>query len=349
MGWERKRGKLHELNNCLRGATNTTFLPRRRSAAYNSRRALRHHSRRRHAFPRGSGGAPRRHDGPPAEPPQFSEEQGRVVEGYGISSAAHHSFASRDREGSIFQRIFSGPAASILILRLFRTFTRIFSVKAHTPAREFTTSIFSKLPWPEKCPKTFCSATICLKEFSRAPRLPRTSNSSTNSLLTTKLLPPASIAGRAAIGNSCPGSSGSCRDPRRRNSIPLSAAGKCWTICAGPFRRPACFSISHRMADAGTPSIAVDPIRARSDCDSGADSFPGRIECASEEFQSGAIFAICFGSFSGPIADRPDAYLSCLPGMADGGRHWTNTVSPLFHRINHVGVGHRRSGQIRST
>ena len=27
MGWERKRGKLHELNRLLRGATDTDFLP----------------------------------------------------------------------------------------------------------------------------------------------------------------------------------------------------------------------------------------------------------------------------------------------------------------------------------
>ena len=27
IGWERKRGKLHELNRWLRGATDTTFLP----------------------------------------------------------------------------------------------------------------------------------------------------------------------------------------------------------------------------------------------------------------------------------------------------------------------------------
>ena len=27
IGWERKRGKLHELNRLLRGATDTTFLP----------------------------------------------------------------------------------------------------------------------------------------------------------------------------------------------------------------------------------------------------------------------------------------------------------------------------------
>ena len=33
IGWERKRGKLHELNRLLRGATDTTFPARRRAAA----------------------------------------------------------------------------------------------------------------------------------------------------------------------------------------------------------------------------------------------------------------------------------------------------------------------------
>ncbi|MFO1265553.1 MAG: hypothetical protein U1F67_01335 [Rubrivivax sp.] len=42
MGWERKRGKLHELNRLLRGATDTTFIasggraPRRRPASATS-------------------------------------------------------------------------------------------------------------------------------------------------------------------------------------------------------------------------------------------------------------------------------------------------------------------------
>ena len=41
MGWERKRGKLHELNRLLRGATDTSFISPHRSAA--GRRALRDH------------------------------------------------------------------------------------------------------------------------------------------------------------------------------------------------------------------------------------------------------------------------------------------------------------------
>ncbi len=39
IGWERKRGKLHELNRLLRGATDTSFIPVARTAARGARRA----------------------------------------------------------------------------------------------------------------------------------------------------------------------------------------------------------------------------------------------------------------------------------------------------------------------
>ena len=39
MGWERKRGKLHELNRLLRGATDTTFIGVGRPSAAGRRRA----------------------------------------------------------------------------------------------------------------------------------------------------------------------------------------------------------------------------------------------------------------------------------------------------------------------
>jgi len=123
LGWERKRGKLEELNRLLRGARDTTFL-----------------------FPAGEGG-----DGgdsaangePPLEPgsvrfvltldadtrlprevarrligtlahplnlPRFDERRGRVVEGYGILQPRITPSLPSSGEGSLFQRIFSGPA-----------------------------------------------------------------------------------------------------------------------------------------------------------------------------------------------------------------------------------------------
>ena len=85
MGWERKRGKLHELNRLLRGATDTTFIPINgnvlavpdgvrfvitldadtrlpRTSAYRLVGAMAH----------------------PLNRPCFDPETGRVVEGYGI-------------------------------------------------------------------------------------------------------------------------------------------------------------------------------------------------------------------------------------------------------------------------
>jgi cyclic beta-1,2-glucan synthetase len=132
LGWERKRGKLEELNRLLQGARDTTFL-----------------------FPAGNGG-----DGghgengengsvnaangePPLEPgsvrfvltldadtrlprevarrligtlahplnrPRFDERRGRVVEGYGILQPRITPSLPSSGEGSLFQRIFSGPA-----------------------------------------------------------------------------------------------------------------------------------------------------------------------------------------------------------------------------------------------
>ena len=49
IGWERKRGKLHELNRLLRGATDTNFLNLDGQPPQGARRrALRHHARCRH-------------------------------------------------------------------------------------------------------------------------------------------------------------------------------------------------------------------------------------------------------------------------------------------------------------
>ena len=106
MGWERKRGKLHELNRLLRGATDTSFIDT------------------------GSPGVPphvryvitldadtrlpretvRRLVGKLAHPlnhPRFDATTGRVVEGYAVLQPRVTPSLPIGREGSIFQRIFS--------------------------------------------------------------------------------------------------------------------------------------------------------------------------------------------------------------------------------------------------
>ena len=69
IGWERKRGKLHELNRLLRGATDTTFVQPSGRPRHRARRcSLRRHARRRHAAAARHGAPADRQDGASAQP-----------------------------------------------------------------------------------------------------------------------------------------------------------------------------------------------------------------------------------------------------------------------------------------
>ena len=110
MGWERKRGKLHELNQLLRGATNTTFLPI--AGAPQAIPGVRYVITL-DADTRLSRGTAARLVGTMAHAlnrPKFSEALGRVVDGYGVVQPRITPSLPSDREGSLFQRIFSGPS-----------------------------------------------------------------------------------------------------------------------------------------------------------------------------------------------------------------------------------------------
>ncbi|WP_417532447.1 GH36-type glycosyl hydrolase domain-containing protein, partial [Marinobacter lipolyticus] len=110
MGWERKRGKLHELNRLLRGATDTSFI------------ALQDHpltvpSDVRYvitldADTRLPREAALRLIGKMAHPlnrPRLDTAKQRVVAGYGILQPRVTPSLSVGAEGSLFQRIFSAP------------------------------------------------------------------------------------------------------------------------------------------------------------------------------------------------------------------------------------------------
>ena len=111
IGWERKRGKLHELNRVLRGATDTTFVPTGGGAPIappGVRYVITLDADTR--LPRG---AACRLVGTMAHPlnrPRFDPRIGRVVEGYALLQPRVTPTLPTDREGSLFQRISSGPA-----------------------------------------------------------------------------------------------------------------------------------------------------------------------------------------------------------------------------------------------
>ena len=112
MGWERKRGKLHELNALLRGSTTTDILTTGRPRPMPpAGRSLRRHPRRRHPAAAGRRGAARRDDRPPAQP-AASRRRDRAGHrrATGSSSRGSRRRSRREREASLYQRIFSGSA-----------------------------------------------------------------------------------------------------------------------------------------------------------------------------------------------------------------------------------------------
>lgn len=108
IGWERKRGKLHELNRLLRGATDTSFLPiggQAPKVPTDVRYVITLDADTR--LPRD---AVRRLIGKMAHPlnrPQFDIAAGRVLAGYAVLQPRVTPSLPVGREGSLFQRIFS--------------------------------------------------------------------------------------------------------------------------------------------------------------------------------------------------------------------------------------------------
>ena len=108
IGWERKRGKLHELNRLLRGATDTSFLPidgQSPAVPADVRYVITLDADTR--LPRD---AVHRLIGKMAHPlnrPYFDPAAGRVVAGHAVLQPRVTPSLPVGREGSLFQRVFS--------------------------------------------------------------------------------------------------------------------------------------------------------------------------------------------------------------------------------------------------
>ena len=111
MGWERKRGKLDELNRLLRGAKDTTFLGLEELNA--DWFAEVRYVITLDADTRLTPGVAYQLVGTMAHPlnrPQFSKAAGRVVDGYAIMQPRIMPTLPTSHEGSIYQKLFSGPS-----------------------------------------------------------------------------------------------------------------------------------------------------------------------------------------------------------------------------------------------
>jgi len=110
IGWERKRGKLHELNRLLRGATDTTFLAvggKPLLVPSDVRYVITLDTDTRLPI-----GAAKRLIGKMAHPlnrPKLDPVCRRVVEGYGVLQPRVTPSLPTARDGSVFQCVFSSP------------------------------------------------------------------------------------------------------------------------------------------------------------------------------------------------------------------------------------------------
>ena len=111
MGWERKRGKLEELNALLRGSVTTGILTTGRSASTpptGVRYVVTLDSDTR--LPMGAVGRLVGTIAHPLNQATFDPRAGRVTQGYGVLQPRITSTLPAEHEGSVFQRIFSGSA-----------------------------------------------------------------------------------------------------------------------------------------------------------------------------------------------------------------------------------------------
>ncbi|BBI52611.1 hypothetical protein HORIV_50320 [Vreelandella olivaria] len=163
MGWERKRGKLHELNRLLRGAMDTTFIdPPPLPSGVRYVITLDADTR----LPRGAASQLIGKMAHPLNQPRLDQQLRRVVEGYAILQP--RVTPSLPTGAKVPSTSGSSPRQGELTLTPLRLqiFIRIWSAKARSPVKVFTRSMPLKPRWLAGCPKTACSATICSKVCS---------------------------------------------------------------------------------------------------------------------------------------------------------------------------------------
>ena len=111
MGWERKRGKLHELNALLRGSRETDILTSARAASTppgGVRYVVTLDADTR--LPRGAVASLVGTIAHPLNRPRLDRVRGRVTHGYGILQPRITPTLPAEHDASVFQRVYSGPA-----------------------------------------------------------------------------------------------------------------------------------------------------------------------------------------------------------------------------------------------
>ncbi len=168
MGYERKRGKLADLNALLRGRSNGSFSRVVGDTGILQHVNVRHHARRRHAVAARRGPAACRRDDAPAQPGAVRRDQAARDGRATASCSRAWPSASPARAGPDTRGCGRASPASIPIPASCRTSTRTCSAKARSSARGSTMSTRSTWQWEGASRRTGSSATTCSKDATRA-------------------------------------------------------------------------------------------------------------------------------------------------------------------------------------
>ena len=218
MGWERKRGKIEELNRLLRGATDTSFDVAVGDPDAARRRPLLHHARLRHPAAARRRQDLDRHHRPSAQPAEHrsaARPRHRGIRHPAAARQRHHG----ERRGLALRPHLRRPhRRRPLHHRGVGHLPGPLRRRASSPARASTTSTRS---WPRSraaCRRTRCSRTISSRASTREPRWSPTSSWSTTIRRACSPTRGGSTAGCAATGRSCAGCSRGCAPARESSS-----------------------------------------------------------------------------------------------------------------------------------
>jgi cyclic beta-1,2-glucan synthetase len=221
MGWERKRGKLHELNRLLRGATDTTFVPDEEMSPPPP--GVRYVITLDADTQLGRGTAARL-VGTMAHRlhrPILDRQQRRVVEGYAVLQPRVAPTMPTEGRGTPFQRIFSGPSGiDPYASAISDVYQDLFREGSYTGKGIYEVDTF-EAALAGRVPENALLSHDLFEGSSPVPAWPPTSRCSRSSPRSTPWPRRASTGGPGATGSSSPGSSVA--------AFPSSDAGRCWT------------------------------------------------------------------------------------------------------------------------
>ena len=205
MGWERKRGKLAELNRLLRGASDTSFRADRRAdagAAAAVRYVLVLDADTQ--LPHGAAEKLIAKMSHPLNQPQF-DARSRGSGGLRHPAAARHALAARAARGTPGAGDLSGtPGLDPYAFAVSDLYQDLFGEGSFTGKGLYDIDAFESSLRGASA-RTPSSATICSRACSRVRRSPRTSRSSSHRPTAMTSSPRASTAGRAGTGSCCRG------------------------------------------------------------------------------------------------------------------------------------------------